>query len=104
MIYENFLINLDMNLKLFSKLKFISLKGKKKHGQICDELNEYMGCNGSETNFVKKNISKSQDKENVKRHPTRNRCTGNGVFPSAFWSRLQASRQGLSALSRELLA
>lgn len=28
-IYENFLINLDMNLKLFSKLKFISLKGKK---------------------------------------------------------------------------
>lgn len=53
-IYENFLINLDMNLKLFSKLKFISLKGKKKHGRICDELNEYMGCNGSETNFVKK--------------------------------------------------
>lgn len=62
-IYANFLINLDMSLKLFSELEFISLKKKKKkHGRICDELNDSMGCNDSETNFVKKNFSKSQDK------------------------------------------
>lgn len=56
-IYANFLINLDMSLKLFSELEFISLKKKereRKHGRICDELNDSMGCNDSETNFVKK--------------------------------------------------
>lgn len=59
-IYANFLINLDMSLKLFSELE--KKKKKKKHGRICDELNDSMGYNDSETNFVKKNFQSLKTK------------------------------------------